>query len=161
MCPKVRRGGARWDEVGRGGTRWVGRMGQLELRAKGLHVLKRVCVRAAKCHRTLHPSPGSCPFTLTMFHPSPRALHLSPWRCPLTLTTPHPPHSRVTEPCVCRLGVALSRLPRLTSLTLAHNGLEALPESLSSLTALRHLDLSHNRLSSPPFHLTSALPHLQ
>ncbi|CAI5936355.1 unnamed protein product [Closterium sp. NIES-64] len=68
---------------------------------------------------------------------------------------------KVTEPCICRLGVALSRLPRLTSLTLAHNGLEALPESLSSLTSLRHLDLSHNRLSSPPFDLTSALPHLK
>ncbi|CAI5461277.1 unnamed protein product [Closterium sp. Yama58-4] len=68
---------------------------------------------------------------------------------------------KVTEPCICRLGVALSRLPCLTSLTLAHNGLEALPDSLSSLTALRHLDLSHNRLSSPPLQLTSALPHLK
>ncbi|CAI7931361.1 unnamed protein product, partial [Closterium sp. NIES-54] len=67
---------------------------------------------------------------------------------------------KVTEPCICRLGVALSRLPRLTSLTLAHNGLEALPDSLSSLTTLRHLDLSHNRLSSAPLHLTSTLPHL-
>ncbi|CAI5520914.1 unnamed protein product [Closterium sp. Naga37s-1] len=157
MCPKVRRGGARWDEVGRGGTRWVGRMGQLELRAKGLHVLKRVCVRAAKL------SPASVKLSLlhlglpALLPPLPVfslyfSFHLlhSP---PFLLSPP--------EPCVCRLGVALSRLPRLTSLTLAHNGLEALPESLSSLTALRHLDLSHNRLSSPPFHLTSALPHLQ
>ncbi|GJP55461.1 hypothetical protein CLOM_g14405 [Closterium sp. NIES-68] len=68
---------------------------------------------------------------------------------------------KIFQPCICRLGVALSRLPRLTCLTLAHNNLEALPDSLSSLTCLRHLDLSHNRLSSPPHHLTSALPHLQ
>ncbi|CAI5930226.1 unnamed protein product [Closterium sp. NIES-64] len=103
MCPKVRCGGARWGEVGRGRAMW--RVG------------------------------GLCCTNLM---------------CP-----------KVTEPCICRLGVALSRLPRLTSLTLAHNGLEALPESLSSLTSLRHLDLSHNRLSSPPFDLTSALPHLK
>ncbi|CAI5521277.1 unnamed protein product [Closterium sp. Naga37s-1] len=107
------------------------------------------------------PSPAyvawAWPFLTFSASPPPTSPNLPPSP---TFLSPSPPR-QVTEPCICRLGVGLSRLPRLTSLTLAHNGLEALPDSLSSLTALRHLDLSHNRLSSAPLHLTSALPHLK
>jgi len=59
----------------------------------------------------------------------------------------------VGEPCVCRLGRALSR-PSVRSsvrvLRLAHCSLSELPDSVAELPHLEHLDLRHNRFSALP-----------
>mmetsp|Transcript_37198 Transcript_37198/g.95061 ORF Transcript_37198/g.95061 Transcript_37198/m.95061 type:complete len:126 (+) Transcript_37198:123-500(+) len=57
---------------------------------------------------------------------------------------------KVGDPCVCRLARALERLPSLTALSLAGNGLDQLPDALWGAAGLRHLDLSHNRLPRLP-----------
>lgn len=50
-------------------------------------------------------------------------------------------------------------MPRLRSLSLAHNALPQLPEGLWRLREIEELDLSHNRLSNlPP--AVSQLPRL-
>ncbi|KAG7395634.1 hypothetical protein PHYBOEH_003391 [Phytophthora boehmeriae] len=52
----------------------------------------------------------------------------------------------VGDACVCRLALALERVPRLQQLILANNQLRALPDAVFALSFLSHLDLKQNRL---------------
>ena len=56
--------------------------------------------------------------------------------------------------CVCKaarwFGMNAARMPRLRSLSLAHNGIAVLPPSVCQLTTLRRLDLRGNQLAELP-----------
>lgn len=61
---------------------------------------------------------------------------------------------KVGESCICRLSLWLSqmgpRLPSLTSLSLASNGLETIPESIEELKHIKLLDLKDNDIQTLP-----------
>lgn len=56
----------------------------------------------------------------------------------------------VGEPCVCKLSLALERVPDLLHLDLSENQLTCVPESAFVLTQLVHLNISGNRITSLP-----------
>ena len=64
----------------------------------------------------------------------------------------------VGQSCVCRLSLWISQMsPRLTALTtlsLANNGLEQVPESVGELNNIKWLDLSHNDIRELPASMT-------
>ncbi|RLN44555.1 hypothetical protein BBJ29_007223 [Phytophthora kernoviae] len=54
----------------------------------------------------------------------------------------------VGDACVCRLALALERVPRLQQLILANNQLRALPDVVFALSSLSYLNLKQNRLQA-------------
>lgn len=60
-------------------------------------------------------------------------------------------------PCLCRVSVALQKLPRLTHIDLSSNNLPAVPDAVSPqyLPSLSSLDVSRNAISELPASLTS------
>jgi hypothetical protein len=61
---------------------------------------------------------------------------------------------KVGQSCVCRLSLWISqtspRLTALTTLSLANNGLEQLPDSLGELRNIKRLDFSQNNIRDVP-----------
>ena len=67
---------------------------------------------------------------------------------------------KIGGPCLCRVALVLSRCTRLHTLSLADNGLTALPEALFEAKGITDLDLSSNNLTELP-RLAQMLPRLE
>ncbi|CAI5729004.1 hypothetical protein KXD40_008514 [Peronospora effusa] len=53
----------------------------------------------------------------------------------------------VGDACICRLSLALERVPRLQHLDLSHNQLRALPDAVYTLQNLKTLNVQENQLT--------------
>lgn len=119
------------------------------------HMAPAIKIRVASMLRgqppagIMSPSHAACPKGFT-FGGCPEARHVAGGLRVGLAAVPLRGVAQVGEPCVCRLARTLERLPSLSTLSLARNGLEELPDALWAAAGLRHLDLSHNRLQRLP-----------